>query len=115
MWTAKWATDVDIIKDILGWLKYCKGLDVLIVNFDFTPNPFSEDNRELDFEYVCFCALVQGNNIKFINDAKDIGRLYHKYSRRYWCVDYEIEESINLDVDDMSKAFRLERPRGEKP
>lgn len=109
MWTGKWNNNADTINDIWNWLKYCKGLDVLIINFDYTPGP----EEGLDFEHVCFCALVKGTHIRFISDKEEIGKLYYEYSNKYWCMDYKIEESINFD-NEGSGVFKLEKPPGRK-
>ena len=145
VWTGKINNNEDTIKDIWDWLSYCKGLDVLIINFDNTPTPFDDaDSRigninsdilikgsnpdiktisDLDFDSVCFCALVRGSTIRFINDVAEIEQLYHEYSSKYWCIDYDIEDSINSYYDsdhkfrrliDEEGAFRLERPKGSK-
>lgn len=126
VWTNKYATVSDFLIDIEYWLRYCKGLDVLIVNFGITPDCNIPEERDLNYEEVCFCVLVRGSNIKFVTKADEIKRLYLEYSHKYWCTDYEVEDSINLFCDrsgkhpkfryltDAEGAFRLEKPSGSK-
>lgn len=67
--------------------------------------------------------MVNGSTIRFINDVAEIEQLYHEYSSKYWCTDYDIEDSINSYYDsghkfrrltDEEGTFRLERPKGSK-
>lgn len=107
VWTSKWATLSDFMLDVFMWLRQCRGLDVLIINFDFTPDEY---NRELDFGYAACSILVQGNTVKFLSDKDGIPKLYKKYATTYECTDYEIEKAINYCCDTF--VFEFEKPKG---
>ena len=126
VWTRKYATVPDFLIDITYWLRYCKGLDVLVVNFDITPEFDFPKARDLKYKNVCFCVLVRGSNIRFVTKVQEIKSLYLEYSHKYWCMDYEIEESMTpvcyksdrcskfRYLADVESKVMLEKPSGSK-
>lgn len=105
VWTIKWATKLDLLYDILEWLQMCHdSLDVMVVNFDFTPF----DDNDLSYDWICFAVLITGNKIRFITSAAECKSLFIEYSEKYECIDYLIEESINLLSTD--GKFHFPRP-----
>lgn len=109
IWSCRYAAFDDFMWDVFMWMRQCKGLDVLIINFDFTPNEYEP---ELDFGFVCYSILIQGNVIKFLSNKKEIEKLYKKYATTYECTDYIIEDSISYP--EKGFYFEFDKPSGCK-
>lgn len=105
LWTAKWATIFDMLRDVFFWVRYCRCLDVLIYNFDFTPYG---DDIDLHYDSCVFAAYIQGNTIRFIESASERKKLFKKYSKTYECVDYKLEDVIREGCD--CRAFLFDKP-----
>ncbi len=106
VWTRKLATLSDFMEDVFMWMKQCKGLNVLIINFDYTPD---EKHPDLNFEQAYCSILIQGNAMKFLSNKDHIQKLYKKYAAAYECYDYSIEDYISHPED--SFYFRLDKPK----
>ena len=73
VFTIDWVDYIAMLFDVCQWIKLCKGLDVLIVNFDIHP---TSRRPELSFESA-FCAFhIQGIHIRVIIEAAEVKKLY---------------------------------------
>lgn len=112
VWSAKWANTLDIIRDILWWVVRCSsehssGLQVFIINFDFTP---IQNQPSLSYRYSCFAVEIKGKTIRYISDIKERKKLFLEYSK-FECIDYEIEDAINLSYFHEPSNFEFPKPR----
>lgn len=104
VFTIDWVDYIAMLFDVCQWIKLCKGLDVLIVNFDIHP---TSRRPELSFESA-FCAFhIQGIHIRVISEAAEIKKLYDEY-KKYEAVDYSIEDKISNPRKNFDFKFERE-------
>lgn len=75
--TLKYADYLDMIFNAAYWMGYCHNLDVVMLNFDFSP---TEREPELNFNYAYFAVQVKGNQMQLVTNPQKIKRLYRDYS-----------------------------------
>ena len=80
----------EFLPELVIWMAVCPDIDTVYVMHDFVP--VFEIDGELSFS---FAFLLKDNKITYIEDEKEVKRLYGEYHEKYPCDTSEVEDNMN--------------------